>query len=221
MAFGVARKKEKQVQIFYARPTLVKAHQPLQSVTMTSYTWSPGSMSFPADRIAQSYYPFHPKYGGSKPVRTGCAGGINTAYPVYLNNCQSCGGQAPSACSGKYPSGFGGRDYYNPSGTPYDALEYGARNGTCDAKRGCLDPRAANYDKMALTHCQSLCEYPQPQVCIAQRPDVVESEQCECQLDEFGLTPEQAIYSKQRRNTRAHQVAKHVKYHQMLNNPCW
>ena len=152
----------------------------------------------PAAQIESLYYPFAPKYS-SRPRRNGAAGctscGIRRVYP---SNCADgkCG---TASCIGSAPNGFDGKGYYNPSGIPRDSLEYGTLSGTCDPKRGCLDPRAQNYDKMALTHCQAMCRYPQPPVCIAEplTPAVAQVPQCALHAD--GMTAEKAIYSKQNR----------------------
>lgn len=176
---------------------------------MSNYTWSPGSMPMPAAQVESAYYPYAPKYSSRTRSQSGSSKvcGLQRVYPTYANNCQTCSGRKPlDTCQGKYPHGFGGRGYYNPSGTPLNNLEYAARRGTCDPKRGCLDPRAANYDKMALTHCQSLCRYRAPPVCIGEPLTPAVSDTPRCALNEHGETAEQAIYAKRqlRDRMRAH-----------------
>lgn len=206
------------IEIFCAGLLWINRNHKKQN--MSSYTWSPGSMPFPADVLVKSYYPYAPKYGAAKRSQAGCANGLQNVYPTYLNHCQTCNQKAPSGCAGKAPSGFGGRDYYHPSGIPFDALQYGTREGMCDAQLGCLDPSASNYDKMSLTHCQSLCTYPQPKVCIAEPPKQVVAPKKECACEKTGMTAEQAIYSKQYRHSKAGRVAKHIAYHQQLHELC-
>lgn len=164
-----------------------------------NYTWYPGAMPMPAAQLESAYYPYAPKYGARTKRRSGpgksC--GLSRVYPTYANNCQTCSGRQPAdTCRGKYPNGFGGRGYYNPSGVPLNDLEYGTRRGTCDPQRGCLDPRAVNYDKMALTHCQAFCRYPQAPVCIGEPLTPAVADVPPCAANEFGETAEQAIYSK-------------------------
>jgi hypothetical protein len=168
-------------------------------------------MPMPAAQLESSYYPYAPKYGARTKRRLRSAAsnscGLQRVYPTYTNNCQTCSGRKPlNTCQGKYPQGFGGRGYYNPSGTPLNDLEYAARRGTCQPQRGCLDPRAANYDKMALTHCQSLCQYPKAPVCIGEPLTPYVAETPQCAVNEFGETAEQAIYAK--RNRKMHYKAK-------------
>jgi len=172
---------------------------------MTNYTWYPGSMPFPADYITAAYYPYNPKYRGRACSAGGtCSVGLARAYPTYANQCQKCAPSAPgeSSCANKYPDFWHGKGYYNPYGTPYGSLLYGTSEGTCDAKRGCLDPKAVNYDKFALTHCQDMCIYKKPRICISQPPAPPLEQPCPCDVVEEGRTATQAIYDAPR-GTRA------------------
>lgn len=178
---------------------------------MSNYSWYPGAMPFPADYVTSAYYPYHPHYRNrASSAGKSCGVGLARVYPQYANRCQQCKPFTRNSCAGTYPPFWHGKGYYNPSGVPYGETEFGTSEGTCDPRRGCLDPKAANYDKLALTHCQGACIYRRPRVCI---PAPVASAQpaCDepCVVNEAGRTPEQAIYDAPRGTRAGPAQAKH------------
>lgn len=122
--------------------------------------------------------------------------GIERVYPRFPNGCERCPntGAAP-ACLSTTNDFFNGRNYYNPSGAPFFAL--GTNTRMCQANRGCLDPTAANYNKLANTHCPDACVYKQPKVCVLPALPVAAAAAAarDCGPLPFGAqTAEQALY---------------------------
>lgn len=111
------------------------------------------------------FFPYRPLAQESVFERAPATCGIERVYPRFPNGCERCPntGAAP-ACLSTTHDFFNGRNYYNPSGAPFFAL--GTNTGMCQANRGCLDPTAANYNKLANTHCPDACIYKQPKVCV-------------------------------------------------------
>lgn len=121
--------------------------------------------------------------------------GIERVYPRFANGRERCPGTgAAPACLSTTTDFFNGKNYYNPSGAPFIGL--GTNTGACQANRGCLDPTAANYNKLANTHCQDACIYRKPKVCLAPLPAPVAqiAAPCPAALALGVQTAEQAIY---------------------------
>ena len=155
-------------------------------------------MPFPVEYVTSAYYPFHPHYRGRAcSAGTACGVGLARAYPTYANNCQQCWPFTKDTCANTYPPFWHGRGYYNPSGTPYGATLLGTSDGTCDARRGCLDPKAASFDKLSVTHCQADCVYRRPRICIP-LPSATPEEPCPCDQATATSTAEQNIYGRAR-----------------------
>lgn len=67
-----------------------------------------------------------------------------------------------------YPDFHMQQQYEHPHGVRFQDLPYGTGANDCTPTRGCLDPKAINYDKVAGVHWQALCKYRQPKVCVEQ-----------------------------------------------------
>lgn len=126
-----------------------------------SVEWAYGS--------ASSFYPYRaqPSYNGKNRL-TGTACGGPNFLRFGQGTCQPLGSGA--ACGTSYPQFWGANGYYQPYGVPLGDLPFGAGATDCSPSRGCLDPLAYTYDKMADVHCQEMCLYRKPKVCVAEPP---------------------------------------------------
>lgn len=190
----------------YVQQKPAQLHQPHMSLASTLSA----NQALPAaQRIlpaASQFFPFSPLAAQQRVFgfpAAGCGQGVERAYATFPNGCQRCAGSSAKApCAGVYADFHNGKDYYNPQGeeaAPYFGVQNATRAGTCQTVRGCLDPTARNFNKLANTHCQAMCAYRAPKVCVAQPASPVGAATMACQCGPYAGgagTAEQAIYAR-------------------------
>lgn len=157
---------------------------------------------------ASRLYPFRaqPSYNG-KTRLTGTACGGPNSLQVNRGTCTPLGGDR---CANKYPDFWGASEFYQPFGVQYTDLPYGAGAGPCSPVRGCLDPLAYTYDKLADVHCQAMCRYRKPKICVADPPPAYGDDQCAPCVDETtGKTALQEMYAA-KRGSKGRRAGRHI-----------
>ena len=128
---------------------------------MSNLKWYPGAALPPS-----AEYPWRATNSGrfNKYGSTSCAS-IQSRYAKYGPLFAHEAGN--SSCAGVTPAYWGDKNFYSPTVSSRDQLPLGTGPHACAPVHGCLDPAAVSYDKLALTHCQGMCAYKKPKVCMA------------------------------------------------------
>jgi hypothetical protein len=155
---------------------------------MGDLIWSPGSALPPS-----VYYAYRNSAGArdSMVPATGCTGSLSVGSccgGIGKIASAACGSGVNMFCTGTNPDYFMGHGYYHPSGVRFGRTEFSTGPTSCTPVRTCLDPQAINYDAFGNQHCQSLCAYKKPKVCIENH--VVHEEPVACTTPSLS-----AIYS--------------------------
>jgi len=167
---------------------------------MSNLTWYPGAALPPS-----AEYPWRATASGSfdKYTAIGACTKTGGRCTQTAGRCASLGPLYNVADHAPLPSNCCGGGFYSPTIASQANLPFGAGPRPCAPVRGCLDPTAVSYDKLAQTHDQCMCVYQKPKVCVRGGYELPEEPECNAcpGADDAAVNPVSRIYDAARNPT--------------------